>query len=168
MRSDGNLNKMRFQLLFGLLLLYSCQESTTASDTPVVHLLKGVTAYPDTFTNTIEMAYEFELQIENGKEDIWFLTSSPRGERYALTDLEVTKTIKPDSILGYHAIIDRVGHNYRMEANKGKTLLVRVHDLSEVDIIPDTITFHFRYYRDSIYFDRWQMKVSVPVKAQLK
>ncbi|MBX2870610.1 MAG: hypothetical protein KTR30_00865 [Saprospiraceae bacterium] len=158
---------MRANLLFVLLLFYGCHKSIPDSNIPGVNLLKGVFAYPDTFTNKIEMIYECRLHIENGKEDIWFLTSSPKGDLYAHTNLEITKAISPDSMVSYAAIIDRVGHNYRLEAGESKSFLVKIRDFSDISIVPDTIAFNFRYYRDSNYFDMWQMKVSVPVKAQL-
>lgn len=158
---------MRSHLLIPVLLLAGCQSPVPISNTPVVNLEKGISASPDTFSSKVEMAYEFKLQIDNGIEDIWFITSSPIGERYAHTTLDISKTINSDSILRYGGIIDRVGHTYKLEANKRKILLVKVQDFVEIDVIPDAIIVYFRYYRDSIHFDMWQMKVSVPVKSQL-
>ncbi|NRB50527.1 MAG: hypothetical protein HRU41_22855 [Saprospiraceae bacterium] len=97
----------------------------------------------------------------------WFITSTPKGELYAHTSLEVIKIIDPDSSWSYGGTIDRVGHNYRLEANERKDLLVKIRDVMEMDITPDTISFYFSYYRDARPLDLQNLKVSVPVKSQL-
>ncbi|MBX2870608.1 MAG: hypothetical protein KTR30_00855 [Saprospiraceae bacterium] len=126
-----------------------------------------MTVSPDTFSLGIEMTYSFQLDVQNGNEAIW-ISTSPDGERYAHTTREVSKRIDSDSILRYGAIIDRVSSSYKLEPYRRKILTVAINDIMEIAITPDTIRFQFIYYRDSIYFDMWQMKLSVPVKAQLR
>lgn len=159
---------MRSLFLVLQLLLFSCQQhQEPLSGTPLVHLLRGVTTTLDTFGSNVEMIYEFSIQVENGCEDIWIPATSPSAERYAHTIEEITKSIEPDSTMTLGGIIDRLSDMYKLEANKTKDFSVAVSDSYQISITPDTITIYFRYYRDSIMFDQWQSKISVPIKTQL-
>lgn len=158
---------MRSIFLVLQLLLFSCQQHQEPnSDTPVVHLLRGVTTTLDTFGSNVEMIYEFKIKVENGPEDIWIPTTSPSAEGYAHTSEEITKSITPDSSVTVGGIIDRLSDIFKLEANKTKEFSAAVYDSYHISITPDTITIYFRYYRDSIMFDQWQSKISVPIKSQ--